>query len=107
MRKYLLDNVIKCFSTIIYVRYGSVAVASVNDEKQLRLVAYGLPSAEINKLEPKERSQHIIVDEICDISDVDYNDEMSVFRKTHDLVIALEMHFRWHDAGRDAGYIFR
>ncbi|GIN21434.1 hypothetical protein [Siminovitchia fordii] len=93
MKEYFYNTISECFGNAIYTMYGSVAVVlhCSNDDKAIRYIAYDLPSEVINEFSVEERKKHIKVDKSFDISDVNFNEKMSVLQKINDLVTSFEM----------------
>lgn len=93
VKDYFYNNILKCFDNAIYTRYGAVAVGSAQSEdgKSFRYVAYDIPNDELNQLSSEQQEKHIQIDKTFDISDVNFNNEMSVLQKINDLVTSFEM----------------
>lgn len=93
MRDYFYENISKCFNNAIYTMFGSVAVELYSDgkDKAIRYVAYDISQNELMKLNEKQQASHVRLEKIYDISDVDFNNKISVLKKINELVSAFEV----------------
>lgn len=93
-KEYFYHQISKCFDSVIYTAFGSVAVClfSNDEDTQIFYVAYDIPyNLSFEKMNEEERKNHIKVEKTFDISDVKFNEEMSILQKIHSLVQSFEM----------------
>ncbi|AMM44911.1 hypothetical protein SP15_113 [Bacillus phage SP-15] len=92
MKDYFYDSLARGFGNVIVTRFGSVAINMYGDQKDsaVRLVAYDLNTESLNLLSKEDQRTHIIVDKTFDLSDVNFNVEITVFEKLNKIISSLE-----------------
>ncbi|WP_077622040.1 hypothetical protein [Sediminibacillus massiliensis] len=93
MKDYFYREISKCFDNVIFRKYGSVTVGLLgNDEDTvMQYVAYDIPYSEYREMDAEEQEGHVKIRKTYDISDVDFNNKMSVLQKINELVRSFEM----------------
>lgn len=92
LKDYFYDSLARGFGNIIFTTHGSVAVSLLGDEKDtiVQPTAYDLPTAQLNQLSRDEKQKHIVFAKQYDITDVNFSDEYTVYKKLHFIIGDIE-----------------
>lgn len=93
MEHYFYESITSCFGNAVFTRYGSVGVALYkNDEDHtIHYIVYDIPHAELDILSETEQKSHIVLTKTYDISDINFDNKMSVLTKINELVTNFEI----------------
>lgn len=93
MENYFYDSLGRGVSNIAYRYYGGVKISLGTDNAStfVQPVIYDKPSEFINALSVEEQAKHVVFKKEYTLEDVDYNDEITVYKKLHDVIADIEI----------------
>ena len=93
MEDYFFNAVGRGLSDLVYRKYGGVKVSIMGDKENtfVRTIVYDAPSHIINELEDNDKKERVVFEVDYDITDVDFNIEISVFKKLNAIMSDLEV----------------
>ncbi|MCM3404926.1 hypothetical protein [Cytobacillus oceanisediminis] len=92
MENYFYDSLATGFGNVIHTVHGLVGIAIFSNEEGTKVqpVAYDVPTAFVNQMSEEEKQQHTVFNKIYDISDVNFSEELTVFKKLHFIISDIE-----------------
>lgn len=96
MEDYFFESLARGLGGLAYRKYGTVKVSILGDEDNtfVRTVVYDAPSFVINELDDDSKKEREAFFKEYDISDVDFADELTVFKKLNSITSDLEISFQ-------------
>lgn len=94
-KKYFYEALGRSVSGTVYQKYGAVAVTIGTDKEEtvVGITVYDTNQHMLNSMDEKEKKQHIKFEKQYDMSLVDFNHNVTVFRCLADIVQDLEIQF--------------